>query len=61
LKIGTFLCARFFFAREKETELPYKLMKKFKVVEKLPTRDQNAIFHYINALVEKNKTRENEE
>ncbi len=44
--------------KKKEEELSFKLMKKLRVIEELPVRDQNAIFHYINALVEKNKSRE---
>lgn len=40
---------------KKRTELSYKLMKKFKIIEELPTREQNTIFSLINALAEKNK------
>jgi len=32
-----------------------KIMKRVKIIEQLPTRDQNAVFHFINSLVEKNK------
>jgi len=38
-----------------KNEMPYKLMKKVRVIEQLPTRDQNAIFRLINSLAEKNK------
>lgn len=46
---------------KKEPELSYKLMKKLKVVEELPTRDQNTIFSLINALAEKNKLKNKKE
>lgn len=36
-------------------ETSYKIMKKVRLIEKLPTRDQNTIFSLINSLVEKNK------
>jgi transcriptional regulator with XRE-family HTH domain len=41
---------------KKESKDPsYKIMKKVRVIEELPTRDQNTIFSLINALAEKNK------
>jgi len=39
-------------------DISYKIMKKFRVIEKLPTRDQNTIFQFINTVVEKNKLKE---
>ncbi len=44
--------------KKKSDDVSYKILKKVRVIEELPTRDQNAIFHFINALVEKNKVRE---
>ncbi len=42
----------------KEEEVSKRILKKVRVIEKLPTRDQNAIFQYIKTVVEKNKLRE---
>ena len=39
----------------KAEDVSFKIMKKVRVIEKLPVRDQNAIFHFINSLAEKNK------
>jgi len=36
-------------------DVPYNLMKRLRIIEKLPTRDQKAIFRLINSLAEKNK------
>lgn len=44
--------------KKKRDDLPFKIMKKVRVIEKLPLKDQNAIFQFINSLVEKNKFRE---
>jgi transcriptional regulator with XRE-family HTH domain len=41
-----------------EEDVSYKIMKKVRMIEKLPVRDQKAIFRHINSLVEKNKFRE---
>jgi len=38
-----------------EENISYKIMKKVRLIEQLPTRDQNTIFSVINSLVEKNK------
>lgn len=43
--------------KEKE-DVSYKIMKKVRVIEKLPVRDQKAIFRLINSLAEKNKIQE---
>lgn len=40
---------------KKDEDLSYKIMKKVRIIEELPTRDQNAIFQFINTIVEKNK------
>ena len=44
--------------KQKDT-LSLKLIKKLRVIEQLPTRDQNMIFSLINSLVEKNKLKGN--
>ncbi len=44
--------------KKKDEEISFKLMKKLRIVEKLPTRDQNTIFSLINALAEKNKLKQ---
>lgn len=44
--------------KEKEEDVSYKIMKKVRVIEKLPVRDQKAIFRLINSLAEKNKIQE---
>jgi transcriptional regulator with XRE-family HTH domain len=36
-------------------DVSFKIMKKVRIVEKLPVRDQKAIFRLINSLAEKNK------
>jgi transcriptional regulator with XRE-family HTH domain len=41
--------------RKNEEDVSYKIMKKVRIIEKFPTRDQNAVFHFINSLAEKNK------
>ena len=41
--------------KKKQEDLSYKIMKKVRIIEKLPTRDRNTIFSLINALAEKNK------
>jgi transcriptional regulator with XRE-family HTH domain len=38
-----------------EEEVSYSIMKRVKVIEKLPLRDQRAIFRLINSLANKNK------
>jgi len=38
-----------------QEKVSLKIMKRVKIIEQLPTRDQNAVFHFINSLVEKNK------
>jgi len=45
-------------SRKKQPELPYKLMKKLRIIETLPIRDQNAIFQYIATVVERNQLKE---
>jgi transcriptional regulator with XRE-family HTH domain len=40
---------------KKEEDVSFKIMKKVRVIEKLPVRDQKAIFRLINSLAEKNK------
>jgi transcriptional regulator with XRE-family HTH domain len=43
-------------ANKKQTEeASYSIMKRVKVIENLPLRDQRAIFRLINSLAEKNK------
>jgi transcriptional regulator with XRE-family HTH domain len=42
----------------KKEDVSYKIMKKVRVIEKLPVRDQKAIFRLINSLAEKNKIKE---
>jgi len=37
-----------------EEDVSYSLMKRVKVIEKLPLRDQRAIFRLINSLASKN-------
>lgn len=44
--------------KKKDEDISFKLMKKLRIVEKLPTRDQNTIFSLINALAEKNKLKQ---
>jgi transcriptional regulator with XRE-family HTH domain len=39
----------------KKEKISYRIMKRVKIIEKLPVRDQKAIFHFINSLVAKNK------
>jgi len=39
----------------KEEEVSFGIMKRVKVIEKLPLRDQRAIFRLINSLANKNK------
>jgi len=41
----------------RKDKLSYSISKKVKVIEKLPVRDQKAIFRLINSLAEKNKIR----
>jgi transcriptional regulator with XRE-family HTH domain len=41
--------------KNKQGEASYSIMKRVKVIEKLPLRDQRAIFRLINSLAEKNK------
>jgi len=43
--------------KEKQEDVSYKIMKKVRVIEKLPIRDQKAIFRLINSLAEKNKVK----
>jgi transcriptional regulator with XRE-family HTH domain len=43
---------------KKEEDVSYKIMKKVRIIEKLPVRDQKAIFRLINSLAEKNKIKE---
>lgn len=40
---------------KKQDEASYKIMKKVRIIEKLPIRDQNMIFNLINSLAKKNK------
>lgn len=44
--------------RKKEEEISFNIMKRVKIIEKLPLRDQRAIFRLINSLAEKNKIME---
>ena len=46
--------------KKQQENVPYKIMKKVRVVEKLSTRDQNTVFSLINALAEKNKLKQNQ-
>jgi len=41
--------------KKREEDVSYKIMKKVRVIEKLPARDQNMVFSLINSLAEKNK------
>lgn len=45
--------------KKKNEDLSYKIMKKVRIIEELPTRDQTTIFSLINALAEKNKIKKN--
>jgi transcriptional regulator with XRE-family HTH domain len=47
--------------KKKNSDLSYKIMKKVRIIEELPTRDQNTIFSLINALAEKNKLKKKKE
>ena len=40
---------------KKQDDVSYKIMKRVRVIEKLPKRDQDMIFSLINSLVKKNK------
>jgi len=44
--------------KKKEDLASYKIMKKVRVIEQLSTREQKAIFQYINTIVEKKKLKE---
>lgn len=44
--------------KKKNEDASYKIMKKVRIIERLPTRDQQAIFRLINSLAEKNKITE---
>lgn len=39
----------------KTEDVSFKILKKVRIIEKLPTRDQNVIFSLINSLAKKNK------
>jgi len=43
--------------KDKKDEITYSIMKRVKIIEKLPVRDQKAIFRLINSLAEKNKVK----
>jgi transcriptional regulator with XRE-family HTH domain len=45
--------------QRKKEEVSYSIMKRVKIIEQLPTRDQKAIFRLINSLAEKNKLKGN--
>lgn len=40
---------------KKKENVPFKIMKHVRIIEKLPQKDQNAIFQLIKSLAEKNK------
>ena len=40
---------------KKQDDASYKIMKKVRIIEKLPLRDQNMIFNLITSLAKKNK------
>jgi transcriptional regulator with XRE-family HTH domain len=40
---------------KKQDDVSYKIMKRVRVIEKLPKRDQDMVFSLINSLVKKNK------
>lgn len=42
----------------KKDKASYSIMKRVKIIEKLPLRDQKAIFRLINSLAEKNKLKQ---
>lgn len=42
---------------KKEEALSHRLMKKFRIVEKLPVRDQKVVISLINSLAEKNRVK----
>ena len=44
--------------KKTQSDISYKIMKKVRVIEELPTRDQNVIFSLINSLSEKNKLKQ---
>ncbi len=44
--------------QKKKEQVSYSIMKRVKVIEKLPVRDQKAIFRLINSLAEKNRIKE---
>ncbi|MCP4131617.1 MAG: helix-turn-helix transcriptional regulator [bacterium] len=44
--------------RKPHEDASYKIMKKVRVIEKLPVRDQNAIFRLISSLADKNNLEE---
>ena len=41
--------------QKKNADASYKIMKRVRIIERLPKRDQNMIFSMINTLAEKNK------
>jgi len=42
---------------KKQEDLSFSIMKKVRIIEKFPTRDQNVVFSLIKSLAEKNKIR----
>ena len=43
---------------QKTNDIPFRIMKHVRVIEKLPVKDQNAIFQLIKSLADKNKIQE---
>lgn len=40
--------------KRKKNNIPFKIMKNMRIIESLPTQDQNAIFRLVKSLAEKN-------
>jgi transcriptional regulator with XRE-family HTH domain len=43
--------------KKSEEGIPYRIAKKMRIVERLPKRDQDMVFSFINSLAEKNKVK----
>jgi transcriptional regulator with XRE-family HTH domain len=43
--------------KKQKDDIPHKIMKKIRLIEKLPVRDQKMIFSMINSLIENNKAK----
>ena len=44
--------------KSKSEDVSYKILKKVRIIEELPLRDQNAIFQHINTVVQRHKLKE---